>query len=97
MSKIFLGVIPIGVDGARGEHDPAVMAGARATLRQEERRHSRYHRLQPLVDRIEAHLREELRDALRAGDNGRRRRAEAEIDAFFRLANEAVHEGGRHA
>jgi hypothetical protein len=50
----------------------------------------------PLVSRLEAHLRDELREAARAGDNGRRMLIEAEIDALFRDLNQAMRaEAGR--
>jgi hypothetical protein len=53
-------------------------------------------RLQPLVSRIEAHLRDELHDAVRQGDNGRRAHLEAEIDALFGDLNQAMRaEAGR--
>jgi hypothetical protein len=41
------------------------------------------------------HLREELLDAMRAGDNNRRILVEAEVDELYRLADAAAQEAGR--
>ena len=74
---------------------PAVAAEARLSLRRAERVRQAIAKLQPLVSRLEAHLREELRDAMRCGDNYRRLAAEREIDELFRFASQAVEEESR--
>jgi hypothetical protein len=50
-------------------------------------------RLQPLVSRIEAHLRDELHAAARAGEQGRRLAIEYELDALFGDLNQAMEVG----
>jgi hypothetical protein len=53
-------------------------------------------RMQPLVSRIEAHLRAELHAAARAGEQGRRLAIERELDALFGDLNQAMSaEAGR--
>jgi hypothetical protein len=73
----------------------ALAAEARQVMRKEDRVRAAIDRLQPLVSRLEAHLRKELHDAMRSGDHNRRARVELEIDELFRLADEAAQEAGR--
>jgi hypothetical protein len=47
-------------------------------------------RMQPLVSRIEAHLRDELHAAARAGEHGRRLAIEYELEALFGDLNQAM-------
>jgi hypothetical protein len=84
-------------EGREAEALRAAQAAAQActTLRRQDRVRAAVDRLQPLVSRLEAHLRAELHDAMRQGDNSRRLRVEREIDELFALANEAAQEAGR--
>ena len=82
-------------DEAEAVHAGALAAQARIELRRQDKVRAAIDRLQPLVSRLEAHLRDQLRDAMRRGDNGRRTLLEAEIDELHRLANEAAQEAGR--
>jgi hypothetical protein len=82
-------------DEAEAVHAGALAAEARIELRRQDKVNAAIKRLQPLVTRIESHLRAELRDAMRQGDNGRRILLEGEIEALFNLAREAAQEAGR--
>ena len=82
-----------GARNAEAVRASGAAASARLSLRRAERVRQAIAKLQPLVSRLEAHLREKLRDAMRCGDNFRRLAVEREIDELYRLAREAV-EGG---
>jgi hypothetical protein len=80
---------------AEALHAAEFAAEARITLKRQDRVRAAIVRLQPLVTRLEMHLREELLDAMRAGDNNRRILVEAEVDELYRLADAAAQEAGR--
>jgi hypothetical protein len=82
-------------DKVEAVHAGELAAEARMSIRRADRVSAAVARLQPLISKLENHLRAELRDAMRQGDNNRRLRVEREIDELFALADQAAQEAGR--